>query len=95
MVSFIEEYRGTWKANDTLQSQEIPVIESLRWKVSVVTDALSQGQFIPEAWVATVDLLELFGRAHPEDRFPDGRLDTLRIVWFVLIRNAAVGFSQS
>jgi hypothetical protein len=95
MVSFVEEYRGTWKANDTLQSQEIPVIESLRWKVSVVTDALSQGQFLPEAWVATVDLLELFGRAHPEDRFPDGHLDTLRIIWFVLMRNAAVSFTPT
>jgi hypothetical protein len=92
IVSLIEEYRGTWRVNDAIQSQEIPVVESLRWKISVVTAALNQVEFVPEGWVATIDLLELFGRAHPEDRFPDGQLDTLRMVWFILVRNAAVGF---
>jgi hypothetical protein len=95
IVPFIEKYRDTWRANDILQSQEIPAIESIRWKVSLVTDALKWGEFTPEGWVAAIDILEMFGRAHPEDRFPDGRLDTLRIIWFVLMRNAAVSFTPT
>jgi hypothetical protein len=91
IVPLIEKYQGHWQISPhTIQSQEIQVIESLYWKINLVTNTLHREEFTLDAWTATIDILELFGRAHPEDRFPDGQLDSLRITWFVLIRNAAV-----
>jgi hypothetical protein len=42
IVSLIEEYWGTWRVNDAIQSQEILVVKSLHWKISIVTTALNR-----------------------------------------------------
>jgi hypothetical protein len=78
------------ESNDVTRSQEIRAIVSLRQKMDTVTAAIDREEFTAEAWRAAIDILELFGHAYPTDRFPDGHLDPLRMIWFVLVRNAAV-----
>jgi hypothetical protein len=98
IIPLVEKYHRSWEippqeADNTARSQEIQAIVSLRQKMDMITDALGQEELSPEAWVATIDILELFGHAYPTDYFPGGHLDPLRMIWFVLIRNAAVSLT--
>jgi hypothetical protein len=104
-LPLLERYRGPWKklpdpTHSTLipegkhleRLEEVQVVEALCGRMEVVTTALGQGKFTLEAWVAAVDILELFGSARPMDRSLSSSPDALVMAWFVLTRNAATYF---
>jgi hypothetical protein len=96
IAPLIERYRGPWEASPSREVDpatwlhDIQAITSLRQRMDIVTAVLDRKEFTVEAWGAAIYILELFGHAYPTDRFHGGHLDPLRMIWFVLIRNAAV-----
>jgi hypothetical protein len=104
-LPLLERYRGPWKklpdpthsiaipeGNHFERSEEVQAIEALCQMMEVITTALHQREFTLEAWVAAVDILELFGSALPMDRSVGSSPDMLVTVWFGLTRNAATYF---